>query len=397
MSKESPPLRSNSWNFLEPDPGTFTKLCAQIGAQSVQVEQIKLLDREAIRNLRPIHGLIIIIKHKLESFISKDDSATNTNNHIYFSNQVVHDAYAMHALLNVLLNSSDTVDIGRELEHFKQFTNDFNPMLKGLTLTNSHVFRQAHNSLSSRTSNNELTSEIYHSISYIKSDGHVWELDGLKRGPLKLGTCNDNNWLDVAHHEISKRCEMYQRQNLKVTLWAVVEDRKLVYQRKLIEKLYVKRKIEYLLDTQEPEWRISMNVPHWEEEYKHTMANNERNRRGKMAFDKLLSYCKSFEQLPLQDQDLIHSFLRQNASEKKKDVMDTWLQIQDDALRLYENLGLELEKQEVYEKSHASHHKEVTEKEDKHRPKTKAEKKLEQQQHKLKKQAKAAEAKKGFE
>ncbi|CAO3635573.1 unnamed protein product [Mucor fragilis] len=48
-------------------------------------------------------------------------------------------------------------------------------------------------------------------------------------------------------------------------------------------------------------------------------------------------------------------------------------------------------------KSHASHHKEVTEKEDKHRPKTKAEKKLEQQQHKLKKQAKAAEAKKGFE
>lgn len=48
-------------------------------------------------------------------------------------------------------------------------------------------------------------------------------------------------------------------------------------------------------------------------------------------------------------------------------------------------------------KSHASHHKEATEKEDKHRPKTKTEKKLEQQQHKLKKQAKAAEAKKGFE
>lgn len=48
-------------------------------------------------------------------------------------------------------------------------------------------------------------------------------------------------------------------------------------------------------------------------------------------------------------------------------------------------------------KNNASHHKEVTEKEDKHRPKTKAEKKLEQQQHKLKKQARAAEAKKGFE
>ncbi|KAG1123783.1 hypothetical protein G6F42_010232 [Rhizopus arrhizus] len=233
-------------------------------------------------------------------------------------------------------------------------------------------------------------------VAHQKSDGYVWELDGLKRGPLKLGACNDNNWLDVAHLEIAKRCEMYQRQNLKVTLWAVIEDRKLVYQRKLIEKLYIKREIEYFLDTQQPEWRISMNVPHWEEEYKHTMTHNERNKRGKMAFNQLLSYCKSFEQLPVQDQDMIRSFLRQNSSEEKQDVMDTWLQIQDDSLRLYESLGHELEKQEIYE-SHASHHKEATEKEDKHRPKTKTEKKLEQQQHKLKKQAKAAEAKKGFE
>ncbi|KAI9365652.1 hypothetical protein BD770DRAFT_438886 [Pilaira anomala] len=41
--------------------------------------------------------------------------------------------------------------------------------------------------------------------------------------------------------------------------------------------------------------------------------------------------------------------------------------------------------------------KEITVREDKHRPKSKAEKKLEQQQHKLKKQAKLENAKKGLE
>lgn len=45
-------------------------------------------------------------------------------------------------------------------------------------------------------------------------------------------------------------------------------------------------------------------------------------------------------------------------------------------------------------KSHSSH-KNMTEREDKHRPKTKAEKKQEHHEHKMKKQAKAEDAKKG--
>jgi hypothetical protein len=46
-------------------------------------------------------------------------------------------------------------------------------------------------------------------------------------------------------------------------------------------------------------------------------------------------------------------------------------------------------------KSHSSH-KDLAEKEDKHRPKSKTEKKLEQHLHKAKKHAKAEEAKKAI-
>ncbi|GAA5817271.1 hypothetical protein MFLAVUS_010814 [Mucor flavus] len=359
-----------------------------MGAEGIQVEQLDLLlDRESLYNLRPVHGFMILVKHKPEviSYTLND----TINNHIYFSNQIVHDAYAMHALLNILLNCTTTIDIGKELNHFKQFTHDFPPALKGLALTNSQVLRQFYNNLSS-SSINQHDKDIYHSISYVKSGSHLWELDGLKRNPLKLGLCNDNNWLDIAQMEISKKCEMYSKQRLPVSVWAVVEDKRLVLQRKLIGKDYLKKEIESKLDYYQPEWRTTMDFTRWEEEYTHAM-NNERNKRGQILFTKLLqNYCPSFDQLPSEEQTSVKSIL----NTKREDIMDTWLQIQDDSLRLFECLGFEDEKQELYEKAA---HKEITEREDKHRPKSKAEKKLEQQQHKLKKQTKLENAKKGLE
>jgi hypothetical protein len=47
-------------------------------------------------------------------------------------------------------------------------------------------------------------------------------------------------------------------------------------------------------------------------------------------------------------------------------------------------------------KNHSNSHKDLAEKEDKHKPKSKTEKKLEQQLHKAKKHAKAEEAKKAI-
>jgi hypothetical protein len=93
---------------------------------------------------------MILVKHKPELIPSDSFSShSNTNSGIYFSNQVklndkmillvfdsniyylkiVHDAYAMHALLNILLNCGGTIDVGAELNHFKQFTYDFSPMV----------------------------------------------------------------------------------------------------------------------------------------------------------------------------------------------------------------------------------------------------------------------------
>lgn len=48
-------------------------------------------------------------------------------------------------------------------------------------------------------------------------------------------------------------------------------------------------------------------------------------------------------------------------------------------------------------KSHSGNHKDLKEKVDKRRPKSKHDKKIEQHEHKAKKKAKAEDAKKGYE
>lgn len=47
--------------------------------------------------------------------------------------------------------------------------------------------------------------EAFHFISYVPFKGKLYELDGLQKGPILLGDCTKENWLEVAKEEINKR------------------------------------------------------------------------------------------------------------------------------------------------------------------------------------------------
>ena len=73
---------------------------------------------------------------------------SNYDEDLYFPKQVITNACATQALLGILLNNDDKLDIGEDLREFKSFTKLMDPYMKGLSISNCEKIRVEHNKFS---------------------------------------------------------------------------------------------------------------------------------------------------------------------------------------------------------------------------------------------------------
>lgn len=196
-----------SWLTIESDPAVFSALISDLGVKGVDVTDILSIDADSLNALQPNFGVIFLFKYQDTDDSSRADSSLPNGDDqsaslLWFAHQKIQNACGTQALLALLLNHQDEIELGPELENFRDFTLQFPPDLRGDAMTNSDILRTTHNSFSQsemfhldETNHSSGGSEApYHFISYTLVHGRLYELDGLRITPVDHGDCEPSEF-----------------------------------------------------------------------------------------------------------------------------------------------------------------------------------------------------------
>jgi ubiquitin carboxyl-terminal hydrolase L5 len=243
----------SEWCTIESDPGVFSELIKNIGVKGVQVDEIIDMDTLEVGN-EPVYGLIFLFKYMKKSDY-KPNVLTTWDKDLFFAKQEVQNACATQAILGILLNNTDKLDIGPTLTELKSFTDGMDPATRGLAISNSEKIRTEHNKFSHPEPfvfTKKIAKDgddVFHFVAYIHFKNAIYEIDGLQKGPILIeDNVKNEEWIKKVRPYISNRINLYSQSEIKFNLLALVPD-KLEKAKKFDEDLNKRKKyVQGLID-----------------------------------------------------------------------------------------------------------------------------------------------------
>ena len=219
------------WCTIESDPGVFTELIKNIGVKGVQVDEVVDLD-SLESNTDQVYGLIFLFKYMRNNGYTPQ-VLSHWDDDLFFAKQVINNACATQAILGVLMNNSDKIDIGDTLKELKLFSNGMDPYNKGICISNCEKIKNEHNKFSrpepfifTKTKDAEDGDDVFHFVAYIHFKNSIYEIDGLREGPILIQeNVKNEEWIQKVKQPIIDRINLYSSNEIKFNLLAIVPNR----------------------------------------------------------------------------------------------------------------------------------------------------------------------------
>lgn len=220
----------NNWCTIESDPNVFSELIEKLGVKDVDVKEVYVLDdAKYLEANGKVHGFIFLFKWGDE--VKSQQGQVTFDPTLFFARQVINNACATQALLSILLNKEDDIELGPILKNFNDFCKPLDAYSRGLAIGESEDIRKLHNSFAKPeplvyegTRKAEKDDEIYHFVAYMYQKGSLYELDGLKEGPILLAdNISQDTWIPCFIEKLQKRIQEFSAKEIRFNLMAITK------------------------------------------------------------------------------------------------------------------------------------------------------------------------------